>query len=357
MEQGGTNNKKVIVVIGILAVLLAALIVWALVFFQGIAFPSAERGSAGSAEDVTEASPVLIEVPALAEESLFEELYRAEQWIDVIFLRDDQIYLSYRGPFRTIVAERLSLDGTLTPIFQIPWERGDFIRIAGFSVTDAGYFRFLIEQHAWDGPMVLFDVKYDAAGELVFQHELTEVQNLAIWDDADVFIWHMIFTDTGETVIQTGGPDDGDSAVIVIVNQDGIVRGVLETEMGMIQRIRDGRIVFSDDDGYLREIDTYAGDWGETFSDLSVEWLLRQTVPQHAPFDLYFSAAQGRGWYLFGYDIARGEVTSLFDWDALEESLGYGFFTMDIFQLSDGRFVLLQGSYDGRQTAFLLFAP
>jgi len=362
----GTDNKKAIIVIAILAILFVALIVWAFAFFRNVELPSLELPSFGR-DPVEDTGYTREELSASA--GLGGVLWSTDRWIEAAYVRDDRVYVATVGfgfgePDQ-IVIERLSLDGTVSPMFSVPREREGSFRTIGFSVADTGHFRFLIQHEPWgeDADIYTFYVKYDETGQRVFYRELTEFGNLAMWDEDDdrPTIWNALFADTGEVVIHVNVWGDNERTVLAILDQGGEMRGVLDTEMGDIARLRDGRIVFSGwfDDAYFYEIDVSAGDWGEALTDPSEWGDIHRITPSHAPFDLYFSTVYAGDWILFGYDMARGEAAPLLNWNALWESMGHGISRRDTLFLSDGRIVLHNWSSEGNRNReeLVFFTP
>jgi len=348
----GQGNRKVMLVFALLVLLLIAFVVWLFMFLSNVELP--RPNIAESADNAAELEAET-EEPAEAH-GLGVLLWSTDQRIEAAFVREDQIYYSLieHGDRQELVVERLSLDGTVSPVCSVLLETENPMRISGFSGTEAGEFRFLLSprRRADNSYVPLIYAEYDIDGQIVFWHELADLMPPA----ERSAVRGVVFADTGEVVIHIWEGNSLGAGRLVIADQYGAVRGEIETVAGALIRMRDGRIVFSGwYEEYLREINVAAGDLGEIVIESGV-WGGRHTVvPETAPFDLYLN----RQWrnsserYLFGYDLASGEVTPIINWIAVGEVWdGIDVSHREVLFLSNGNIVAISNLGE-----FILLAP
>ena len=258
-------------------------------------------------------------------------ILRTERIVQAAAVQGEHIYFMHVGhPFlhddsrryRQIEVKRTTFDGETSSVFSFQFEvgRGE-IEIPGFFVTDDGYFRFLFletDGH-WRTPYYrIHYVTYDAAGQLVFQHELTDFMMMDLLNSHNS-IRRGVFTPEGDVVF-IAFSDGGVS--VSIVNQAGEIRSEWAGG-GQLVQLRDGRIALASG-STLYEIDVAAGELSETIVHFD-ESVLPQfnrfgIVPPWAQFDLYMSDIFTN--HIYGYDLATETLTPLIDLTWMEEEFG-----------------------------------
>ncbi|MCL2572840.1 MAG: hypothetical protein FWE11_10630 [Defluviitaleaceae bacterium] len=228
--------------------------------------------------------------------------------INGAMLHDGWIYFWYtagRWDNRSIVIERVDLNGNQRRSTVIDWESDEWIRVGDVAITDEGSYMVLIWVDMFGDGVTMWLNEYDIDGYFVATHSHATFSD--IWTP-----FRSAITYEGKVIADISGVD---YSRIFIIDSEGAVME-LPTDFGLLQRGPDNRFFISS--WLLQEIDIYAGEWGEVIldriSDAMPSGSREYAFDRSCPFDFYFSFYIDRGWHLFGFDIGDNELSFILDW-------------------------------------------
>jgi len=301
------DNKKVIIVFALIALLLIAFVVWAFVFLSSAAFPSLHIG-----EMIGNISEALF--PTVLSEYRPYHVMTIDYAVGDAVLRNGWIYFAGIQD-GMILVERMRPDTSHREVVAEMSAAESAELVIGLDLTGDGQIRLLIQDSAFGGRILY--AAYSRAGRLRSERELETPSFFAARANINRFI--STFMADGSILI------DGHDAVTCDVflytfDADGHLIGFLASDCGSSAQTRDGRALsFRWERQSVYEFDFVTGIWDEG-SFLSV-YIIRRlyTATDASGFDLYIDAELDKDGttILAGYDWESDTFTRLLNWDEL----------------------------------------
>jgi len=289
-------DKRAVVAIIILALMLIVLVTGLFVFLSSMELPV--LNIAGTVESLS--------VPS--EYRPYHTLTLEYEIGDAV-LKDAWIYFAgVQGS--TILLQRMRLDASVVEtVLEIPEQRTAEL-VAGFDLRGDGTIRLVIRDSEAGGRLIY--AEYDRSGNLIVQRELRTPSFFAAGEQINRYI--VSFLEDGSILLD--GHDGQTCAVFLyFFGADGSLISRQHTICGTSALTRDGRVIFSEAMSMAAyELDPATGDWHrQPFAD---DFTVRRlyTGAADSNFDFYIDVYRNGVTNLYGFLQDTGERVHLMDW-------------------------------------------
>ena len=325
--ENRTIDRKALVAIGILLVLIVGLAIGLFLVLGNIEVSSPDTTAAGAGsvtaapDSTSDADPVAdvvgndleSELTIPAEYASYALMWIEQYRVDGALLRDGWIYIT-GIEYGTIFVERMRPDGSnMETVAEIPRERW-VEQIAGFDLAEEGNIRFLFWDSRRNGRFTY--AEYDPRGRLVEQWEFAD----EVLADVNLTSVVTIFLEDGSIVVDAHDGWTCDVLLFVFDPQGEFIHSWRTDFCGVTVQGRDGQIMFAhlfmeDPTLWLYEIDPIAGTWDERFFETEHVMRLLHGAPETSPFDFYIVALYEGERNLYGFNWEPYGLTHLFNWE------------------------------------------
>jgi len=306
---------------------------------------------------------------------MLQPLFTVEGFIDGVIYEDGQIIFCLvqdAYPYNTLIIKWASPDGNIEAELEIPWQFTGMSDIAGFDLTEEGYFQFLIRnrrilQHRSGevrptyrpGLNALLYVVYDRQGNVVVEPQMV----LDLEAEGIRGIWQTLFLPSGDILLQARMETAELTEIelmLYILTPDETLRKEWPV-FGNLVMLRDGSIFGITADGLL-EFDPIMRRFEDdpALSPLDEEFfgIFLYPSPQGSEFDFYRERFRrdDNTWWLYGHHLDTGAFTPIMLWPLAREHVGIG---GQVIPLADGRFAAFHRMYDmwPETQGFYVFTP